>query len=451
MITEMNFRTMALQVKNQLKRLGQYLITLVSVVTLNGAVSAQGINYPVGSPTGTSGAGNARTDPDNLFIRNNVAGMTEIPINEAEELSGKLGVSANGHWRFLGEFQRATPQYHRRRIVPGPPLGIDSETRLGTGNGVGEATYTSGDHHYAFGIGIYTIYGFQSKLEDPPQLGPLATFFDTRVASNDLGVGGAIRINPKLSVGGSFFFGRGFVDISLPNSQLAFLGIMRQDRLDASAFGAPGVSLGLNFRATEKINFGINYKTRRNYNLEGNLATFVLLLGPGGGAQIVPVEPRVIVKLKPPAIAEGGFEIKATNRLRLFADFRFYDYTATFQEIDVNDKLTGQVLFALHLDAFDVRSVRAGGIYTLSDSTRINFGWAYTSNGFPAASITPGTLNLGGFDISGGIGKRVRDLWLNFGVAGILGLNRTIEPAENPAFPGKYGGRGAMLGMGVRW
>jgi len=42
---------------------------------------AQGINYPVGNPTVTSGTGNARTDPDNLFSRNNIAGMTEIPAS----------------------------------------------------------------------------------------------------------------------------------------------------------------------------------------------------------------------------------------------------------------------------------------------------------------------------------------------------------------------------------
>jgi hypothetical protein len=58
-----------------------FLIPHLSLLALNSAISAQGINYPVGSPTGTSGAGNARTDPDNLFIRNNVAGMTEIPVH----------------------------------------------------------------------------------------------------------------------------------------------------------------------------------------------------------------------------------------------------------------------------------------------------------------------------------------------------------------------------------
>jgi long-subunit fatty acid transport protein len=423
-------------------------ISLAGLLAINTAAYAQGINYPVGNPTGTSGAGNARTDPDNLFIRNNVAGMTEIAISPDEERSGILGVTADGRWRFMGELQLSTYRYNRERILPGPTQGITSETRLGTGGGAGEVTYISGDHRYAIGVGVYTIYGFQSKLKDPVQLGPFATFFDTRVASNDLGTGGAVRLNSKLSVGGSFIFGRGFVDLSLPNPQLAPLGIARQDRLDVSAFGAPGASVGLHFRPTEKISFGINYKTRRNYDLDGSLATFTSLPGAGG---IVPVEPQVTVKLKLPAVAEGGVEVKATNKLRIFADFRFYDYTATFQEINVQDKESGQVLFALHLDAFDVRSVRAGAVYAVSDATKLHFGWAYTSNGIPAAAITPGTLNLGGFDISGGIGKRIGSYWLNIGVAGILGLDRTIGPPENPTFAGKYGGRGAMLGMGVRW
>jgi hypothetical protein len=444
----MNSRAIAKLMTTRRKIVIKFFIPLVGLLALDIATFAQGINYPVGNPTGTSGTGNARTDPDNFFIRNNVAGMTEIPASVAEERSGRLVVTANGHWRFVGELQLATYRYSRERILPGPTQGINAETRLGTGGGAGEVTYVSGDRRYAIGIGVYTIYGFQSKLKDPPQLGPFATFFDTRVASNDLGAGGAVRLNSKLSVGGTFIFGRGFVDLSLPNPQLAPLGIARQDRLDVSAFGAPGASVGLHFRPTEKVSFGINYKTRRNYNLDGSLATFVAV--PGTGV-IVPVEPQVVVQLKPPAVAEGGIQVKATNKLHIFADFRFYDYTATFQEIDVTDKQSGRVLFALQLGAFDVRSVRAGAVYAVSDATKLHFGWAYTSNGIPAAAITPGTINLGGFDISGGIGKRIRSYWLNIGAAAILGLNRTIGPPENTAFPGKYGGRGAMLGMGVRW
>jgi long-subunit fatty acid transport protein len=313
-------------------------------------------------------------------------------------------------------------------------------------------TYTRGDHKFAFGLGAYTIFGFQSKLKDPPALGPLATFFDTKVASNDFAAGVAMKLHPKLSVGASFILGRGFVDLARPNPTLFQFGITRQDRLDVARIGAPGLSVGLFYRATARLSFGINYKTKRSYNLEGSLKTFDLVSGPSGAAQVIPVNTSVTVKLKLPAIAEGGFEIKATDKLRLFSDFRFYDYTAALREIVVKDKASGQALVTLKLDAFDVRSFRTGALYALNSATTLQFGWAYTSRGLPDAAFSPGTINTGGFDFTAGVIKRTMgDLWLNIGVAGILSQERTIGPPANPLFPGKYGGWGGMLGIGVRW
>jgi long-chain fatty acid transport protein len=424
---------------------------LATVAMLYAMAAAQVINFPVGSPVSTSGAGNARTDADNFFLHNNVAGMTEIPLDG--EIKGKWNVSAIHRWRFNTELQLATFNSTRERVLPGPGQGITSETRLGTPGLTSEATYTSENQKFALGLGTYTLFGFQSKLKDPAELGQRAMFFDTRVASNDFAIGSAVRAQKKLSIGGSFIFGRGFVDLAQPNLQLAVLGIARQDRLDVSAVGAPGISVGFHFRPTERLSFGINYKTRRSYDLEGSLEAFTAVPTPDGIRNvIVAVKPQVTVKLKLPAIAEGGFEVKATRRLRLFADFRFYDYTATFQQIDVKDRQSGQTLVALKLDAYDVRSFRSGGIYALREATRLQFGLAYTNAGFPAAAISPGTMNVGGFDISGGISQRLSGgYWLNISVAGILGRERNIGPPENSVFPGKYGGRGLMLGTGLRW
>jgi len=444
----MNPGFFAKQLSNLRRRDGTLSLILVFALAFGAVVKAQVINLPVGIPVGTSGAGNARTDADNFFIRNNVAGMTEIPLRNQ---NGKQDLSAEGHWRFNGSIQLATYLFRRERFLPGPTQGITSETRFGTPPILAsEVTYTRGDRKFAIGLGAYTIFGFQSKLKDPPALGPLATFFDTRVASNDFAVGGAARLHRKLSVGGSFILGRGFIDLARPNPTLAQLGIARQDRLDVAKFGAPGLSVGLLYRPTERLGFGINYKTKRSYNFEGSLETFAV--GPSGAAQVIPVKTSVTVKLKPPAIAEGGFEIKAADKLRLFADFRFYDYTATFQELVVRDKERGQALVTLKLDAFDVRSFRAGGLYALNRATILQFGLAHTNKGFPDAAISPGTVNTGGFDFSVGVIRRTMgDLWLNIAVAGILAQERKIGPPANPLFPGRYGGWGGMLGVGMRW
>ncbi|HEU0173481.1 MAG TPA: outer membrane protein transport protein [Blastocatellia bacterium] len=413
-------------------------------------VRAQVINLPVGIPVGTSGAGNARTDADNFFIRNNVAGMTDIPFRNQ---NGQQGLSAEGQWRFNGSLQLSTFLDRRERFLPGPTQGITTETRFGPPlNPAGEFTYTRGDRKFAFGLGAYTIFGFQSKLKDPPALGPLATFFDTRVASNDFAVGVAMKLHPKLSVGASFILGRGFVDLARPNPTLALLRIPGQDRLDVARIGAPGASVGLFYRPMARLSFGINYKTKRNYNLDGSLETFDLVPGPSGAAQVIPVKTSVTLKLKPPAIAEGGFEVKGTDKLRLFADFRFYDYTATFQQLVVRAEESGQPIVTLKLDAFDVRSFRTGGLYALNPATILQFGWAYTSKGLPDAAFSPGTINTGGFDFTAGVIRRIMgDRWLNIGVAGVLAQERKIGPPANPLFPGKYGGWGGMLGVGIRW
>ena len=429
----------------------RFFLILVCVLTLGGAAAAQGINYPVGNPTATSGAGNARTDPDNFFLRNNIAGMTEIPSRAEEEQGCKLVGTPRNQWHFQADFQIATYHFDRDVILQSLGQEISSDARLGFPGGASEVIYVAGDHRYAFGAGTYTVFGFESRLKPPPTLlSPLGGYFNTKVASNDAAFGASVRLHRKISVGASFIFGRAYAVLSQPNPGLASLGISRQDRLDVSDWGAPGASVGVNYRPTEKIGFGFNYKTQRSYHLDGTLTSAVSFTTPGG-IVIVPVKPQVSVNLKPPMIFEVGLQILPTDKIRVFGDFRYYDYPRSFQTIDVQARDTGLILTSLRLDAFAVKSVRAGGIYELSRATKLEFGWAWTSNGFPAAFITPGAINLGGMDVSGGIYKRFHQYWLNASVAGVFGFQRTITQNENLLFPGLYTGAGVMFGFGFRW
>src|SRR5262245_63880720 len=106
----MNPRFFAKQLSNLRRRDGTLSLILVFALALGAVVKAQVINLPVGIPVGTSGAGNARTDADNFFIRNNVAGMTEIPLRNQ---NWKPDLSANGRWRLNGSIQLATYPFRR--------------------------------------------------------------------------------------------------------------------------------------------------------------------------------------------------------------------------------------------------------------------------------------------------------------------------------------------------
>src|SRR5215475_6843561 len=133
---------------NLRRRVRTFSLILVVAFALGAVVKAQVINLPVGIPVGTSGAGNARTDADNFFIRNNVSGMTEIPFRNQ---NGQPDLSANGQWRFNGSLQLSTFLTRRERFLPGPTQGITSETRFGPPlNWASETTFTRGDRKFAF-------------------------------------------------------------------------------------------------------------------------------------------------------------------------------------------------------------------------------------------------------------------------------------------------------------
>ncbi len=188
----------------------KFFLSFVSIISIEIIdASAQGINYPGNNPTVTSGAGNARTDADNLFVRNNPAALTEIPINEAEESNATTTVSDKGGWRLMGEAQEIFYYFRRDFQQPASQQNITSRATIINPSIAGEITYTSRDHKYAFGVGTYQIFGFQSKFKEPTdKLGAQAQFFDTKTASNDLVVGGAARVNQTLSVGGTLILCR---------------------------------------------------------------------------------------------------------------------------------------------------------------------------------------------------------------------------------------------------
>ncbi|MBX7221552.1 MAG: outer membrane protein transport protein [Blastocatellia bacterium] len=424
---------------------------MVATVFFGGQSYAQGINYPVGNPTGTSGAGNARTDPDNFFMRNNVAGMTEIPVNDTEENTDQLQDSGKGGLRLFGELQGSFYKYKRERTYAGPPLqGTVSETNLIVPGAAGEVTYTSGDHKYAVGVGVYTLFGFQSKIADPKTLGPRALFFDSRAVSNDIAFGGAVRLNKFVSVGASFILGRGFLDIKAPVADLLVRGINADSRLDVSKFGAPGYSVGIHFRPTDKHAIAFNFKGERSYNMEGTLAAFAAV-PVAGGIRLVPIKPDVKVNFKLPNVAEFGYQYRPTQKLSMFADYRYYGYADVFRTFDVIAKANGAKLTGITINGKNVHSVRFGTVYEWSEKTKLNAGFAFTSNGFRDQFTNPGLVNTGGVDISGAIHKKLLGQWFNVGLAGVFGRDRNVIPTANPAFSGVYSGRGLLVGLGVRF
>src|SRR5262249_54506738 len=122
----MNPGFFAKRLSNLRRRSGTSSLMLVFAIALGAVAKAQVINLPVGIPLGTSGAGNGRTDEDNFFLRNNVAGMTDIPFRNQN--GQQQTVPDKGRWRYNGLLNLSTFLDRRERFLPGPTQGITSET-----------------------------------------------------------------------------------------------------------------------------------------------------------------------------------------------------------------------------------------------------------------------------------------------------------------------------------
>ncbi len=198
-------------------------------------IQAQGIKYPGNSPVNNGGAGIARTDADNLFTRNNAAAMTEIEDEEGRENKGRLRVMSEFHFTYY--------RYQRQWTPFGFNQSVSSKDSIALPIASGEITYTAKSRKFAVGIGLSQTFGFQSKLKDDEKvLGNQAMFFDTRVASNDVAIAGAYQASKRISIGGSFIFGRAFLVQTAPIQQLAQVGIVKLSRLDVKEIGGIGTS-----------------------------------------------------------------------------------------------------------------------------------------------------------------------------------------------------------------
>ena len=421
-------------------------VQITAALVFSTAVMSQGLNYPGNSPIMYTGAGNARNDADNLFTRNNIAGLTEI----ADENDGESDTALKrSKWRFTGEVQGTYFKYERQFTPPGLSAAVTSAGIVKVPSFSGEVTFTTKSRRFGFGVGLSQEFGFESKLKDPAVLGAQAQFFDTKVASQDITFAGAVRLHKRLSVGGSVIFGRGFLLQIGTIPQLAAIGIIRQSRLDVSKISGVGYSIGANWRLSKQVTLGINYKSQRQYNLTGTLDAFQPVITPGG-LQLVAFKLPVRVPFRFPAVVESGIAVRPVRRLVVEFDYRYFFYAKSLDTVNVFDSTTGSVVASQPVNAKNVKLFLLGGYYEINENHKLHFGTGFTTNGIPDATFNPGIMNTGARSVTGGFSKRIGGAWWNASATGYFGLNRTITAAGNPNFPGLYSNHGFTIGLGVR-
>lgn len=393
------------------------LITITILISLANydLALAQKPNYPVGNPTGLAGTGNAITDSDNFFMRNNIAGLTEIPLSSKEDLTRNKTDFIKGRWRFNGELQLLA-----FRQIEKPFLGADTISKGNslTPNFAAEITYTSSNHRFGFGASAYQVINFNNRLLNKQTLNTS----EVRFINTDITLGAALRLSKKLSIGAGIIFSRGSALRATEYSNF-----LEQREIDG--FGGLGAVVGIHYRPTKYLSFGTNYKSRRTNRLFGEER---FSLKPRNSPL---VKQDSFTDIDIGTTLEIGVEIKPHHKVLLACDFRYFDYSIESR----NPGVLG--------DLRDVQSFYGGVKYSLTAKTTAMFGLTTScQNGRDeCARARRGAIGLG---ISGGFNY-------NFAANKALSLAFTAFPGDTEKRPffenfGISKERGFLISLGLQ-
>jgi long-chain fatty acid transport protein len=234
-----------------------------------------------------------------------------------------------------------------------------------------------------FGLGVYTPFGSGTFWEDNwtgryiIQNIELQTIFIQPTVS--------YRINDAISVGVGYIYATGNVDIAraLPLQNSA--GADGQAKLDGNATGM-GYNIGISVKASEKLNFGITYRSRVDMHVKDGDAKFTVPTSVASNFQNTKFDATVPC----PEVLSLGVGWKAMDKLTLTLDLNFTGWKA-FDSLAFNysTPVNGTMRTS---DARLYKSrmaTRIGAHYQATDRLEIMAGGAYDPSPVRDGYVTP--------------------------------------------------------------
>ncbi len=207
------------------------------------------------------------------------------------------------------------------RYVQAPTGGYTYETNSHTSTPF--AVYVGGriskDSRLALGLGVYTPFGSSAHWDNnwvgryiTQTISLQSIFFQPTVS---------YRINDFVSVGAGFIYAIGSVDITKAIPLTDMQGNEGQAKLNGNANGV-GFNLGVQVKATDKLNFGISYRSKVKMEVNSGDATFTVPKSTEGNFP-AGLATGFKSKLPLPEILTVGASYKATRDLTIQADVVF--------------------------------------------------------------------------------------------------------------------------------
>ena len=255
----------------------------------------------------------------------------------------------------------------------------------------------------SYGIGVYTPFGSTIQYED----GWVGRFALTRLELMSIFVQPTIsyQLNDKFGIGAGFVYCIGRVNLQKDIPVLDQTGEYSHAELSASASGM-GVNAGVYFKASEKLSFGLTYRSKVTMGVADGSAEFTV---PEALASNFP-NGSFSSELPLPQVITLGAAIIANENLSIAADINYIGWSAydtlAFDYVNNTESLEDTRSARNYENTF---AFRLGGQYKLSDLLSVRLGLAYGMTPVQNGYVTPETPDADRISYTGGLSLNLHE------------------------------------------
>ena len=326
----------------------------------------------------------------------------------------------------------------------------DTQIQEITNDGIGTPFYFYGagkiNDKLSVGLGIYTPFGSGIDWGDKwqgrylIQRISLKTFFFQPTVS--------YKLHEKISIGAGLIYAYGTVKLNQALPITNSNGADGQATLSGTT-GGWGVNAGIYFQATDKLSFGLTYKSKIKMNLKNGKADFAV---PASLASGFPSGNTFDASIPLPGSFNGGVAYQASDKFLIGLDVNFIQWSA-YDSLNFDFKSnTAQLPDSKNPRLFkDVVIIRLGGQYAFTDKFTLRAGGYYDISPVNDQYLNPETPDADRIGLSAGLSfKPTSKLSIDasFLFINAMKRNATYSPKN---FAGTYKTFAYVPGLGLTY
>ncbi len=262
------------------------------------------------------------------------------------------------------------------------------------------AVYGKAESKLKFGLGAYTPFGSTVKWED----NWTGRFAITQLQLQTIFIQPTVsyKITDKIGLGAGFIYAPGQVNLQRDLPIFDGTNYARAE-LDGKATGY-GFNAGLYFAATEKLSFGLTYRSKVNMKVTDGTATFTV---PTSLESNFP-DGNFTASLALPQIITLGIGFRASDNLQFAFDFNFGDWsgydTLAFDYETNTSSLEDTKSPRMYENSY---AFRLGAQYKLMSALDVRAGVGYSISPIQDGYVTPESPDANRLNLTAGLGYRI--------------------------------------------